>query len=143
MTALKIYLSDLTHDTVGPALEIFPLNIGYIGAYCKKVHGSKVELTLFKDIKKLESAIRNDPPDILGASNYPWCHRIDLAMFKILADVRPEPRLPQRPGFSRTLGRMAGAAMGVVPLVANVVMSDDGLEREMVKYAINRVFRRN
>ena len=90
MNSLRIYLGDLTHDTVGLATEVFPLNIGFVAAYCQKVHGASVEVSLFKYIHDLEAAIERDPPDILGLSNYPWCHNIDLAMIELLAARRPE-----------------------------------------------------
>ena len=32
---LKIYLGDLTYDTVTISAESMPLNIGYVAAYCK------------------------------------------------------------------------------------------------------------
>lgn len=87
---MRIYLADLTHDTVGLATEVFPLNVGYVGAYCKKSFGDEVEIRLFKYIPRLESAILSDPPDILAVSNYPWCHNIGLAMLELAKQRRPE-----------------------------------------------------
>lgn len=87
---LRIFLGDLTHDSVGLATEVFPLNIGFIAAYCKKRFGDQVELTLFKYINELEDAIYENPPDILALSNYPWCHNVDMAMLRLLAKRRPE-----------------------------------------------------
>ena len=43
--ALRIFLADLTHDTVGLATEVFPLNIGFVGAYCKERFGDAVDVT--------------------------------------------------------------------------------------------------
>ena len=86
---LRIYLGDLTYDTVGLSTEVFPLNIGYIASYCKQNFGDKVEISLFKYIEKLETAIENNPPDILGLSNYAWCHRIGLEMFRIAKEKNP------------------------------------------------------
>jgi len=80
---LKIYLGDLTYDTVGLSTEVFPLNIGYIASYCKKIFGDKVKISLFKYIEKLETAINEDPPDIIGLSNYAWCYKIAREMFRI------------------------------------------------------------
>ena len=37
---LKIYLGDLTYTTVTLATEAFPLNVGFIGSYCKKLFGN-------------------------------------------------------------------------------------------------------
>lgn len=85
MKPLRIYLGDLTYDTIIVSTEAFPLNIGYIAAYCKKRFGDSVDLTLFKYIGDLEKAIQDSPPDILGLSNYCWNHRIGLEMFRILS----------------------------------------------------------
>ena len=60
---LKIYLADLTYDTVTLATEAFPLNVGFIAAYCKKRFGDKVQIKIFKYIPKLEKAIEEEPPD--------------------------------------------------------------------------------
>lgn len=86
---IKIYLGDLTYDTVALSTEVFPLNIGYIAAYCKSRFGSDVDITLFKYIDELEKAIRNEPPTILGLSNYAWNQRVDIEMFRILASLNP------------------------------------------------------
>ena len=38
---------------------------------------------MFKYIDKLETTINEDPPDIIGLSNYAWCYKIGLEMFRI------------------------------------------------------------
>lgn len=86
---LKIYLGDLTYDTVTLATEAFPLNVGYIASYCKKLFGDDVDIKIFKYIPKLEKAIRESPPDILGLSNYCWSHNVSLEMFRILSQKKP------------------------------------------------------
>ena len=45
---LKIYLGDLTYDTISLSTDSFPLNIGYIAGYCNKEFGTDVEISLFK-----------------------------------------------------------------------------------------------
>ena len=86
---LKIYLADLTYDTVDLQTAVFPLNIGYIASYCKKRFASKVDITLFKYIDELDRAINESPPDILGMSNYVWNHRVSLEMFRMLSKKNP------------------------------------------------------
>ena len=81
---IRIFLGDLTHNTVGMANETFPLNVGYIAAYCKKRFGSKVDITIFKYIDDLEASIYENPPDVLALSNYVWNHRIGLEMFDLI-----------------------------------------------------------
>ena len=58
---IRIFLGDLTYNTIGMSTEVFPLNIGYIAAYCKKQFGSQVDITLFKYIDELENAIIENP----------------------------------------------------------------------------------
>ena len=99
---IRIFLGDLTHNTVGMANETFPLNVGYIAAYCKKRFGSKVDITIFKYIDDLEASIYENPPDVLALSNYVWNHRIGLEMFDLIHSQNPNaitvwggPNFPQ------------------------------------------------
>ena len=99
---IRIFLGDLTHNTVGMANETFPLNVGYIAAYCKNRFGSKVEITIFKYIDDLEASIYENPPDVLALSNYVWNHRIGLEMFDLIHSQDPNaitvwggPNFPQ------------------------------------------------
>ena len=86
---LKIYLGDLTYDTVTVSTNSFPLNIGYIASYCIGRFKSKVEISLFKYIKELEQAILTSPPDLLGLSNYCWNQNISHEMFRLLHNKNP------------------------------------------------------
>ena len=90
MRPIRIFLGDLTYDTVGMSNEVFPLNIGFVGAYCQKLFGSKVDLTLFKYIDELEASIYENPPDILGLSNYVWNHKLGLEMFRLALKHNPQ-----------------------------------------------------
>ena len=81
---VRIFLGDLTYNTIGMSTEVFPLNIGYIASYCKKQFGSNVDITLFKYIDELEEAIIENPPDVLGLSNYVCSYRIGLEMFNLV-----------------------------------------------------------
>jgi radical SAM superfamily enzyme YgiQ (UPF0313 family) len=103
MGKLIVYFGDLTHDTIGLATEVFPLNIGLVASYAHKQFSEQLELRLFKSITKLHDAIMDSPPDVLALSNYPWCHNIDLASFEIMKQRRPEtirvmggPNFPHR-----------------------------------------------
>ena len=89
MVKLKIYLGDLTYNTIVVSTEALPINIGYIASYCKKRFGSEVEFTLFKYHQELEKAILESPPDILGLSNYVWCQNLSHEMFKIFSEKNP------------------------------------------------------
>ena len=87
---LKIYLGDLTYDTVAISTEAMPINVGYIASYCLDKFGDKIEITIFKYISELEDALINSPPDILGLSNYCWSQNVSYEMFKILKREKPE-----------------------------------------------------
>ena len=89
MEKLKIYLGDITYDTVSLSTEAIPLAIGYVAAYCKKIYGSQVEITLFKYLEELEKALIDSPPDIIGLSNYTWNQNIGIEMFKIARQQNP------------------------------------------------------
>ena len=89
MNNLKIFLGDMTYDTITLSTETFPLNIGFIASYCQKKFGKNVDITLFKYIKELEEAIHTSPPDILAMSNYVWCQNISLELFKIFKEENP------------------------------------------------------
>ncbi len=52
---LKIYLADLTYDTVTLASEAMPLNVGYVAAYCKKIFGDQDFLVIEPKALKLLS----------------------------------------------------------------------------------------
>ena len=86
---LKIYLGDLTYNTVTLATEAFPLNVSYIASYCKKLFGSNVNITLFKYIDEIEKAVIDNPPDILGLSNYCWSHNVSYEIFKLCKEKNP------------------------------------------------------
>ena len=105
---MQIYFGDLSHDTIGLATEVFPLNVAYVAAYAKKEFGDHIQVRLFKYLSELEDAIEHEPPDILAMSNYPWCHNVDLAAFRLLDERRPEalrvmggPNFPHSPEEQR------------------------------------------
>jgi len=87
--SIKIFLADLTYNTVSLATEVFPLNVGLIASYCNEKFGDKIEITLFKYIDELDKAISENPPDILGLSNYCWNHKIGAELFAMLKKINP------------------------------------------------------
>ena len=89
MEPIKIYLGDLTYNTIAVSTESLPINIGFIASYCIKHFGNKVDITLFKYIDDLEKAISESPPDILGLSNYCWCQNVSQEMFKLFTEKNP------------------------------------------------------
>lgn len=86
---MRIYLADLVYDTV-KTNYVVPLNIGYIAAKLHAVLGSRVNIRLFKFPTELESALKSDPPDLLGLSNYSWNHRLNDVFLDLYARVKPD-----------------------------------------------------
>ena len=67
---IKIYLCDLTYDTIVLVTDTIPINVGYIASYLDKNLKDQIEIKLFKYPNELLEELKNNPPDILGLSNY-------------------------------------------------------------------------
>ena len=52
--SLKIYLGDLTYDTICVSTNGTPLNIGYIASHCIQLFKSDIEIVLYKYISDLD-----------------------------------------------------------------------------------------
>lgn len=80
---ILIYISQLSHISDGVYQNnVFPLAIGFIGAYLKKELKDRVEVELFKSPVELNEAILRQPPDVLMFSHYMWNHNLNLAFIK-------------------------------------------------------------
>lgn len=86
---LRIYLADLTHIGLGIASEAFPLNIGLIASYAKKLFGKEIDISLFKDPMELLAALREAPPHILGCSNYTWNCNLSYYFTQLAKSLNP------------------------------------------------------
>ncbi len=89
MPPLKVYLCDLTHDTIVPVSDTIPINIGFVGSYAKKVFGGDIEISLFKYPQTAIDAIRETPPDALGLSNYSWNSHLSERLAQFAKEVNP------------------------------------------------------
>lgn len=69
---LRVYLCDLTHLSILPSSDTIPINIGFLGAYARKIHKDDVAISLFKYPESVINAIRDIPPDVIALSNYSW-----------------------------------------------------------------------
>lgn len=76
---LKIFLGDLTHETVTTSSDTMPLNIGYIAAALNAHFQEELSIQLFKSPGKLLNEIKINRPDVIGLSNYCW--NADLSYF--------------------------------------------------------------
>ncbi len=90
MKPIKIYLADLTYDTVAISTESMPLNVGYVASYCISQFGSDIEIKIFKYVDKLDKAIKESPPDILALSNYVWNQNLGTEFFKMMKKINPK-----------------------------------------------------
>ena len=85
---LIIFLGDLVYDTI-KTNYVVPLNIAYLAAYTKNRFEREVDIKLFKYPKHLESALKDNPPDILGLSNYSWNEKLNHHFFQIVRRLNP------------------------------------------------------
>ena len=69
---LRIFLGDITHDTIFLVSDTIPINIGFIASYIDKIYGDEVDITLFKYPNDIINEIKSNPPDVVGLSNYSW-----------------------------------------------------------------------
>ena len=69
---LRIFLGDITHDTIFLVSDTIPINIGFIASYIDKTYRDKVDITLFKYPNDIINEIKSNPPDVIGLSNYSW-----------------------------------------------------------------------
>lgn len=74
---MKIYLCDFVHDYIKTGSYTFPLNIGYVGSYAKKVFGNDVDISLFKYPNDFLKTIKHCKPDVVGFSHYTWSKDIN------------------------------------------------------------------
>ena len=87
---MRIYLTDLTHTGIGVATEAFPLNVGLLAAYAQKVFGRDVDITLFKYPQDLLEAIKDQPPRVLGCSNYTWNVNLSNNFTRLVKSIDPD-----------------------------------------------------
>lgn len=86
---LRIYMCDLTHDTVVLVSDTIPINIGFIGSFAKKVHGNNIEVSLFKYPQTVIEAIHACPPDVIALSNYSWNSKLSERIARLAKELSP------------------------------------------------------
>ena len=87
---LRVFLCDLTHDTIILVSDTIPINIGFIGSYLKKHLGERVELSLFKYPLSLLEAFKENPSDVVGLSNYSWNSNLSEKMAGVAKSINKE-----------------------------------------------------
>ena len=86
---LKIFLCDLTHDTMLLVSDTIPINIGYIASYVKHFFGDDIDISLFKYPIEVIEAIKRNPPDLIALSNYSWNSNLSEAVAAIAKAYNP------------------------------------------------------
>ena len=86
---LRVYLCDLTYDTIILVSDTIPLNVGFIGSYMKKIFGEKIDLYLFKYPNDAIHAIKSNPPDVICLSNYSWNSNLSEYVASIAKKFNP------------------------------------------------------
>jgi radical SAM superfamily enzyme YgiQ (UPF0313 family) len=73
MRKLEIFLADLFYiNRLTKYRLCVPLNIGYVGAYTRKLFDNEVNIHLFKDVNVLLERAKSIKPDVVGFSFYYW-----------------------------------------------------------------------
>ena len=86
---LRIFLGDITHDTIILVSDTIPINIGFIASYIQKLYGEKVEIELFKYPKEIISEIKKNPPDVIALSNYSWNSNLSEFIASLAKKINP------------------------------------------------------
>lgn len=85
-----IYFADLTHTGSITNADVFPLGIGSVMAYAKKVFGDDLDCEIFKFPDELNGALEHRKPDLLCVSNYAWNSNLSLAFANHVKEKYPE-----------------------------------------------------
>ena len=86
---IKIYLCDLTYDTVLLVSDTIPINIGFIASYIKKYLNNETEITLYKYPNSAIEMIKKEPPDMIALSNYSWNSNLSEYVASIAKKYNP------------------------------------------------------
>jgi len=85
-----VYFADLTHTGAIINNSTFPLGIGFIASYAKKVFGEEIECELFKFPQELNDALLHRRPDVLCFSYFQWNARLVMEFVKYHKERHPE-----------------------------------------------------
>ena len=87
MKKIKISLCDLANDLNGIDNKSIPIGIGYISAYCKKIHSDSVKIKVFRTFKQFWEDSIKEAPDIAGFGSYDWNYNLTLASIKKVKEL--------------------------------------------------------
>ena len=87
---LRMYLGDLTHETVTVSSDTMPLNVGYLAAFLQKDCYEELSIHLFKSPKEMLDRINDEAPDVVGGSNYCWNFELSHFVFEYAKGINPD-----------------------------------------------------
>ena len=88
---MRIFLADLAHTkSVDVTSLTVPLNISYLKAHATAALGNEIDVRLFKDPEKLLAACFQEPPRVIGLSNYGWNVKLNQTIGAYLKRTFPE-----------------------------------------------------
>ena len=90
MKKIKISLCDLANDLNGIDNKSIPIGIGYISAYCKKIHGDSIEIKVFRTFRQFWEDVLKQPPDVAGFGSYDWNYNLTLSTIKKLKNLNSD-----------------------------------------------------
>jgi len=90
MRKIKVALCDLANDMNGIDNKSIPIGVGFICAYCKKIHGDSIEIKVFRTFKQFWEDAHKQPPDIVGFGSYDWNYNLTLTTIKKLKDLNKD-----------------------------------------------------
>ena len=85
-----IYFADLTHTGTITNNDTFPLGIGYIASYAKKIFGDDLECEIFKFPQELNDALLRRTPRLLAFSYFQWNANLTMAFANYIKKQHPE-----------------------------------------------------
>ena len=86
---LKIYLCDLTYDTIILVSDTIPINIGFVGSYLLENYKDKIDIELFKYPNDAIQNLKDNPPDVIALSNYSWNSNLSEYVASIAKEINP------------------------------------------------------
>ena len=87
---LRLYLCDFVHNYLGVGTHMFPLNIGYVASYAKKLFPKETSIKLFKYPKDFMEQLNREIPDVVGLSNYAWSADLNNQISKKIKGASPD-----------------------------------------------------
>jgi radical SAM superfamily enzyme YgiQ (UPF0313 family) len=90
MAKIKVYLADLVHNYLGGGSYMFPLNVGFVASYAKKVFGNDIDVEIFKYPDHLIKRLKEDTPDILGLGHYSWNAHLNNRVSYLAKSLSPK-----------------------------------------------------